>query len=288
MPIIQNVNNAQAATTITAALDASQTDVDVASATGFPDAPFAVLVGTELMLVTSKGSGLDWTVTREYGNTSAAAHDIDAPIAYKLTAEWFEWAASGAPLELWALEVDDPLTSLDDLTTYSGTWSIDTTLKVVPPNGTTQCRAFSDVALSHSMAYVVEVEMQIPASGFSSSSQHMRVGVGKVEGNRITTVGLRGDGYLYWEADATAAIESGLAYALPSAGTWVKVRQAVIGSRQVVYVDDVAIGELHYHGYTTLAAAGWFPYVVSYGGHTAKFRNLKCWTLNLGIAALGT
>jgi hypothetical protein len=68
-------------------LSSGATTLHVASASGFPSPPFAVTVddGTtndlEEMLVTSTGSGTDWTVTRGYENFNAPnAHNVGAAV----------------------------------------------------------------------------------------------------------------------------------------------------------------------------------------------------------------
>ena len=97
---VQNVNNKQATTTlnepsnITAGTTAIDVDDNYATA-GFPEAPFAVLIDSELVLVTSTGTGTDWTIERGYGGTTAATHNDGATLSYKLTAEWFNAVVNG-------------------------------------------------------------------------------------------------------------------------------------------------------------------------------------------------
>jgi len=89
---VQNVNNKRAFDTLGAALDASQTSFTATTnyaTAGFPAAPFAILCESELMLVTSIGTGTNWTVERGYGGTTGASHSSGKPFHYKVTAEWF-------------------------------------------------------------------------------------------------------------------------------------------------------------------------------------------------------
>lgn len=62
------------------------TAITTTGATGFPVANFRVRVDDELMLVTSTGSGTNWTVTRGIESTTAAAHATSAPVVHVLTA----------------------------------------------------------------------------------------------------------------------------------------------------------------------------------------------------------
>jgi len=74
-----------ASTTITEDLDASETGVDVTSASGFPTTGnFRVLVDSEIMIVTGV-SGSTFTVIRGAEGTTAATHTNGATIAHVLT-----------------------------------------------------------------------------------------------------------------------------------------------------------------------------------------------------------
>ena len=61
-------------TTITLAIDASQTAITVVSGSDFPSPNFIVKIDAELLKVTSKGTGSNWTVARGYNGTTAASH----------------------------------------------------------------------------------------------------------------------------------------------------------------------------------------------------------------------
>ena len=74
-----------ASTTLTEDLDASETDVDVASAMGFSGGDFRILVDSEIMKVTGV-SGTTFTVVRGQEGSAAAAHTSGA-----------DWSAKPAP-----------------------------------------------------------------------------------------------------------------------------------------------------------------------------------------------
>jgi prepilin-type N-terminal cleavage/methylation domain-containing protein len=70
------------ASTLSATIDASATTLTVASATGFPAAPFRVKLGDEVLYVTEV-SGAVFTVTRGVDGTVAAAHSGGAAVVQK-------------------------------------------------------------------------------------------------------------------------------------------------------------------------------------------------------------
>lgn len=73
-------------TTLAAAITTvGQTAITVASGAGAPDANFRIRIGDEWMLVTSKGSGTDWTVTRGIEGSTATTHLNGADVAHVLT-----------------------------------------------------------------------------------------------------------------------------------------------------------------------------------------------------------
>lgn len=50
------------------------TAITVTDGAPFPAVPFRIVIGTEIMHVTSKGDGTDWTVVRGYDSSTAAVH----------------------------------------------------------------------------------------------------------------------------------------------------------------------------------------------------------------------
>jgi hypothetical protein len=63
-----------ASTTLTAAITAAQTNLTVASPTGFPTSPFKIRIDDEVMTVTGGYGSTSWTVTRGVSGTTAASH----------------------------------------------------------------------------------------------------------------------------------------------------------------------------------------------------------------------
>ena len=63
-----------ASTTLSAAINATQTSVTVASAAGFPTSQFKIRVDDEVMTVTAGYGSTTWTVTRGVSGTTSAAH----------------------------------------------------------------------------------------------------------------------------------------------------------------------------------------------------------------------
>lgn len=58
----------------------TDTTVNMQSATGFPAVNFRIRIDNEYMLVTSLGTGLNWTVTRAIEGTTGVAHSNGAPV----------------------------------------------------------------------------------------------------------------------------------------------------------------------------------------------------------------
>jgi hypothetical protein len=73
----------QSSTTLTAAINATQTSIAVASAAGFPSVPFQVQIESETLTVTAvtpSSSGAIFTVLRGTNGTSAASHSAGATV----------------------------------------------------------------------------------------------------------------------------------------------------------------------------------------------------------------
>lgn len=79
-------SNIAVATTITGAITAGATSLVVADATGYPAAPFAIVVESEVMLVTAK-AGTTFTVTRGYDGTTAASHSAGVQVIHAAIAD---------------------------------------------------------------------------------------------------------------------------------------------------------------------------------------------------------
>jgi hypothetical protein len=78
-----------ASTTLTSAVNATQTTITVAAATGFPTTAFRIRVDDEMMNVTSGFGGTTWTVTRGVNGSTGASH------ASSQTVLWDDSNASG-------------------------------------------------------------------------------------------------------------------------------------------------------------------------------------------------
>lgn len=74
-------------TLLSGAIDNAVTAITTTGNTGMPVVNFRVRVDYELMLVTSVGTGTNWTVTRGIEGTIAAAHGDQTPVVHVLTAE---------------------------------------------------------------------------------------------------------------------------------------------------------------------------------------------------------
>jgi hypothetical protein len=89
-------------TTITEDLTDVETDVDVASASGFPAAAqYRILIDSELMLVTAGAGTTTWTVTRGVEGTANVVHSNGATVTHVLTA-----AALLNVIPTWITECD--------------------------------------------------------------------------------------------------------------------------------------------------------------------------------------
>jgi hypothetical protein len=71
-----------ASSTLTGAMNASQTMLSVASASGFPTTPFRVRIDNELISVTGGFGTTTWTVTRGVNGTTAASHVINQTVQW--------------------------------------------------------------------------------------------------------------------------------------------------------------------------------------------------------------
>lgn len=213
------------------------------------------------------------TTGQVLGKLSNTDQDID----------WIDAAAGGGGGLGWAARTDDPLTSLTDLDTYTGTWDIDGTLRLVDATSS-QSRALSvdfHPAVSVEPHNIVEVEIQIPSDFLGNSGKHIGVGFVPSNAGGYWTARIRGDGYAYFERDSaaagpTAAISGGL----PAVGEWVKVRMKWnSGGYYTMYLDGVQV-LTHSDGAINWISGGMKPYIVAQPNGTSMtvhFRNFKSW-----------
>ncbi len=125
MPFEQFTNNAT--TTLNGAITNVATSLIVTSATNFPSTGnFRILIGAELMLVTSV-SGATFTVTRSIEGTSNVSHSDTDPVTLILTEGSLQrWGADYQSLFDLSTSLPGPVNSLTDgvtvLTKSSFTW----------------------------------------------------------------------------------------------------------------------------------------------------------------------
>jgi hypothetical protein len=71
-----------ASTTLPIAINATQTAISVASATGFPMSTFRIRIDDELMNVTGGFGTTTWTVTRGYNSSTATSHVVNQTLIW--------------------------------------------------------------------------------------------------------------------------------------------------------------------------------------------------------------
>lgn len=87
---MENLSNDFATTLASAITDTIGTAISVVSGTGSPAVQFRIRIDDEIMLVTSKGAGTNWTVQRGVEGTTAATHIIATAVAHIITAAGLE------------------------------------------------------------------------------------------------------------------------------------------------------------------------------------------------------
>jgi hypothetical protein len=86
---LRRYSNQPVPTTTVGSVNISSTSITVASASGYPAAPFTIKIEDEVMLVTAK-AGTVFTVEREFdGSSPAAIHPSGSPVEHVLTADDF-------------------------------------------------------------------------------------------------------------------------------------------------------------------------------------------------------
>jgi Tfp pilus assembly protein PilX len=110
-------------TTLTAAMNATQTTLTVASATGFPTTPFTIRVDDESMTVTAGFGTTTWTVTRGVNGSTAAAHVNSQTVVWNTpTSGLLAWNATTKTLSLSGTMFIDGSAKISDnaLNSYDG------------------------------------------------------------------------------------------------------------------------------------------------------------------------
>jgi len=107
------IKNSASGTLGAAIADGVTTSVTMSGGDGanFPDAPFHVLIGTEILEVTNKGTGDNWTATRGAESTTPTAHANGSLVRGTLTAEQI------TEIQDAVNNIEDGTTELADLST---------------------------------------------------------------------------------------------------------------------------------------------------------------------------
>lgn len=86
----RNYSNVAEETTLSAAINSSATSITVGSNTGYPAAPYTILVDpglpTEEVVEVTAVAGTTWTVTRGVDGTPASSHDLGAVVVHGYSA----------------------------------------------------------------------------------------------------------------------------------------------------------------------------------------------------------
>lgn len=187
-------------------------------------------------------------------------------------------AEAGVSGLTWVLDVDDPLTANTNLTSGTGTWTIDGTLKCVSAGGAHDRTYHNAAGFSFFPMSIVECEVKIPAS-----FTYIGIYVGWGTGNGGMSWRINTGNTVQMERDGVANLGT-TAYTVPAAGTWVKLRMVMVGGRTVGYVDGVRKYEATGYSYGDAGQAITRAGVACWGG-TAYFRNLKGWSADLAQPA---
>jgi hypothetical protein len=185
----------------------------------------------------------------------------------------------GGPGNGWVQYVDDPLTSLTNLSPGSaGDWSVDTYVKASLAGASAQMRALHATTTPTSpCAYLMECEVEIPTN-FSTNNDHICIGwlVSDTTGKWVAN--LRGDNVVVFLQDGVGwSATSG--YTHGASGTWTKIR--------VLWNDATDTWQLWIDGVSYLTATinqtfstSMRPTLLYYNdtaGTATRFRNLKAW-----------
>lgn len=87
----RNYSNSAVATTLAAGINSSVTSLTVASASGYPTAPFTIRCEAEIILVGAKSGTTFSPLTRGFDGTTAVAHSLGAVIEHRAIANDFSF-----------------------------------------------------------------------------------------------------------------------------------------------------------------------------------------------------
>lgn len=190
----------------------------------------------------------------------------------------------------WTLDANDPLTSLDGVTTNGATWSLDTYLKCVSTSSSWRTVRIDDdvtvrnVPLVAGQRWSVYCEVELDAS-FDAASDQIRIA--------MADDGQLGASNSFHGINVTGAGASSLVLGSTSVtGSTVSVSPGW-HSAQVVSVGDKVYGL--WDG-AVVATAGEFglsgdvyrPFVWVYGATTVRIRNMRGWSGQFSMASLGS
>lgn len=113
----RNFSSTAVATTLSSSMTNVATTANVVANTGYPNAPFTIRVepntaNEEIMLVTNKGTGLNWTVTRGYMGTTAVAHNSGVAVEHGVGALDFSEANVVANSQHFLVALSDEVSAL--------------------------------------------------------------------------------------------------------------------------------------------------------------------------------
>lgn len=225
--------------------------------------------GTKLPLLTASPSFVVNYIIRAESNPASAVRPY---------AQW----------PVWVDDVNNALTATTGLTTANGTWTIASgQLQCVSP-GSTVCTAISGTAYSEGLGYVVESEIEI---GATMSTSTERVGVMIVAGTAVSThsISLRTSKSLLTLHVNNTTLNSET-FGVSLSNGWYRVRLEVNGSLiqgKIYNSSGTLVGsvksfdkDLNLEDADTTIS----PALVIEEDQTARFRNLKAWSLSSGIS----
>lgn len=160
----RHYSNIAVATTLSAGIGVGDASCAVVSATGYPTAPFAIVVdgGTateEVMLVTVV-AGLTFTITRGYDGTTAAAHSAGATVIHAAIADDLRGT------QLGTRDMATTAPNASDVVTWSGmTWAPAALPSSAPsgPAGGVLSGTYPNPGFAVDMATQAELDAALPA-----------------------------------------------------------------------------------------------------------------------------
>lgn len=188
----------------------------------------------------------------------------------------------------WSLDVNDSLTANTNLTTDNGTWSVVSgQTDCVGGGGSTLSTARHNTPFAASFAgYAVEVGIDIQAS-FDGSGEYTGVIINTSAGFAAETGGvslrISGDDKVTFWAGSTQETTAKTIATLSSG--WHTLRLEISSAMATAFVDGVAVYRTTEENIIAeFEELDIYAGVLVYGTHTARFRDLKAWSLGSGIS----